>query len=131
MLSEQARAALETLRADLAEHPEHGDALRHHWRFGWRAGHAAAAGDLPTDARAAATTLGHELSAMDFSGGDITSLADLFGEAGGDVLFAWCAAHVWRRDTKMAPLLAAIANQTARWDQITPIARERVVEGPM
>ena len=51
--------------------------------------------------------------------------------AGGEVVFAWIAASVWRRDLALAPLLVAAREHEALRGRVATVARARVVEGPL
>src|SRR5690606_39610729 len=62
---------------------------------------------LPLDAKSAADTLEHSLPGLTRSQNGSTSLAELFNDSRGEVLFLWCEQSVERSDVKMAPLLAA------------------------
>ena len=63
---------------------------------------------------------------------EIDELGEVFSESSAEVLFAWCEASTWRRDARSAPLLsdASVRNRLPRAIAI-PIARARVVEGPL
>lgn len=45
-------------------------------------------------------------------------------------VFLWCAASTWRRDVRLVQLLEAAARSSYR-EQVSSVARGRVVEGPL
>jgi len=126
MLPPLAQGALSTLTVALAARPELEPALRGRWRPGGeRLG-----GDLPEDLRTAADLLGGSLPTLTQAEEDEAPLGELFHEAGGAVILAWCAASAWRRDARMASLLKSAAQSDFR-DRVPQAARARVVEGPL
>ena len=114
MLPPQLQSSLSTL-AVIATDPELAEAARVRWRAGGRGG-AVEPTKLPDAMRVAADELSAALPELTRADGD--ALAPLFADAGGEVLFAWCAASTWRRDASMARLLKEAAAQ--------PAFRERV-----
>jgi serine/threonine-protein kinase len=115
-----------TLAATLAAHPELEDAVRARWRPGERP-----ASGLPADARAAADRLAVELPALTLSDEGLTALGELLARPGGEILLSWCSASAWRRDTRVAPLLALAAAQPALRVRVSSVAGDRVVGGPL
>ncbi len=130
MLPEPAHAALATLTTLLAAQPELEGALRARWRSGGRAG-AARLAELPAEVRAAADVLGGALPALTQSDVDVAALDALFADPGGEILFSWCSASTWRRDTRMARLLARAVTHVDFRGRVAAVARDRVVEGPL
>jgi len=63
--------------------------------------------------------------------GDVNALGKLFAESAGEVLLLWCSATTWRRDTKLARLLALAGAEARLRDRVVAVARARVVEGPL
>jgi len=49
----------------------------------------------------------------------------------GDALLSWCADNAWRRDARMAPIVAAAATDARLSERVAAVARARVVEGPL
>jgi len=132
MLTAPAQEALATLTAAFSERSELVDAVRTRWRGGSRIAAGEQTADLPEDLRAAADLLAEALPAETQSPADIALLGELFAQPAGDVLFAWCAASTWRRDTHVARLLAIAAHPDGMHrDRVVAVARERVVEGPL
>src|SRR4051812_46953642 len=101
MLPAPAQEALSTLTAAFGERPELVETVRTRWRGGSRIAFDHA-NDLPEDVRAAADLLAEALPAETQTPSDIAMLGELFAQPAGDVLFAWCAASTWRRDTHIA-----------------------------
>ena len=128
----QVHEALTLVAASLGAKPELADALSAHFRRAGRLGAIEHAGaKLPDEIAAAAERLGAELPALTLSAGDVILLGKLFTESVGEVLLLWCAATTWRRDTRLAELLA-VAAAGDRWpERVVSVARARVVEGPL
>ncbi len=89
------------------------------------------AGELPEALRKAALTLADALPSHLGTEAGLEALQPLFGEPGGEVVFAWCAASAWRRDVELARFLGRVARVDAFRDRVAAIARERVVCGPL
>ncbi len=134
MVPTQAREAFSKLTAALAANPELENALRVRWHAGGRDGAAASTlrdADIADELRADADLLAELLPGLTHSPEDIAALGDLFEEPAGEVLFTWCSASAWRRDTHVARLLAKAAAQPTFRDRVDAVARHRVVEGPL
>jgi tRNA A-37 threonylcarbamoyl transferase component Bud32 len=128
----EARGALSTLTTALASHGELEQAVRDHWRlrnptrtFG------SAGGPLPNGLAAPAELLGRVLPLLTHSEGDVTALGALFSEPAGDTLLSWCAASTWRRDARLAGLLAVASAEPHLRARVEALARDRVVQGPL
>src|SRR5919205_899470 len=109
MVPTQAREAFSKLTAALAANPELENALRVRWHAGGRDGTAASTqrdAEMAEDLRADADLLAETLPGLTHSPEDIAALGELFEEPAGEVLFTWCSASAWRRDTQVARLLA-------------------------
>lgn len=126
MIPEQVQDALSTLAPALAGDASVLDAVRARWRAGGRS----ESGALPDDLRAAADRLAEALPEITTNAGS-AALSALFEDPRGEVLLAWCEAAVWRRDVRLAPLLAKARSNAAFRDRVTAAARDRVVEGPL
>ncbi|HEY4104321.1 MAG TPA: hypothetical protein VGM44_10535, partial [Polyangiaceae bacterium] len=132
MLSAQAHDALATLATSLTERPDLEEAVRGRWRARLRhAVKAQADQELPADVRKAADLLGTELHTLLQGNADIAEIGKVFAEPVGPVLLLWCYSSTWRRDTKMAALLAMAHSLPDFTDRVTEVARQRVVEGPL
>ena len=132
MLPANAQEALSTLTSAFNERPELVSAVRTRWRGGSRIAAGEEASELPEQLRAAADLLAEALPAETRAAADVAVLGELFAQPAGDVLFAWCAASTWRRDTHIARLLAIAAHPDGMHrDRVPAVARERVVEGPL
>ena len=128
MIPPKAQDALTLLAASLADRPDLVDAVRVRWLPGARK----ADGTLAADVRASADALGEVLPPLTQTEGDVVALGQLFkGDAAGEVLFAWCASSIWRRDARIARLLTLAAAQPGYRERVPPVARGRVVEGPL
>jgi eukaryotic-like serine/threonine-protein kinase len=103
-------------------------AVRARWRDAGRGG--APSSQLPKHLQSAADELAEVLPALTRSDDGIADLCELLVEPGGEVLFSWCAASTWRRDVRLAPLLATALRSEFR-DQALEVVRSRVVEGPL
>jgi serine/threonine-protein kinase len=124
MLPDHLQGALSTLAALIAEHPDLEEAMT----APWGAGGTPAASLLPDEARAAAELLGAELPAWSHA---TEASGALFAGPEGEVLLLWCTTVTWRRDVRLARLLAAAAGKPRLREQVTIAARARVVEGPL
>lgn len=122
MLPSQVQAAFATLTALIEQRPELADLLKTRWSAG-------AARDARVDELPAADLITSTLPALTQS--DSTGLGDLFDEPSGEVLWSWCASSMWRRDAKLAPLLAVAQGKEKFKDRVPELARARVVEGPL
>jgi serine/threonine-protein kinase len=122
MLSDQAKSALSKLGAAIEERADLADALRARWRAG---------GPVPDDLGSAADTLGAELAGQTHADEDAAALGELFAEPAGEVLLAWCAASTWRRDVRLAKLLATPSARARFGEKLTAVVRDRVIEGPL
>lgn len=127
MLPPQVQSALSTLAA-ITTDAELAEAARLRWRAG-KSGGPPGATKLTDAQRVAADELSASLPALTRTEGD--PLIRLFAEPDGEVLFAWCAASTWRRDTSMARLLSGAAAQATFRERVVTVARERVIEGPL
>src|SRR4051812_38207364 len=106
----QVREALTVLAASLAERPELEGALLGRLRRAGRLGAIQHVEEkLPDDVLAIVDRVGAELPPLTLVESESALLARLFSEPSGHVLFVWCAASTWRRDAKLAELLAAAA----------------------
>ncbi|HTQ48537.1 MAG TPA: serine/threonine-protein kinase [Polyangiaceae bacterium] len=131
MLSDKARDALATLTMAIDTLPELEEALGVRWRGGMReGGHFHPAVEITPEQRAAADVLAVELPGETRSEAGVERLAELLARPEGRIVLAWCRASAWRRDTRLAPLLGRAA-AAGMADLIMPVARDRVVEGPM
>jgi eukaryotic-like serine/threonine-protein kinase len=127
MIPDQVQAAFATLHALLEQRPELPDVLRRRWRVGGREGYVPRR--APDDELPAADVLADALPALTRNA--VPTLGEMFDLPTGEILFQWCAANTWRRDATFARLLE-IAKAKARFaDRVPPVARERVVEGPL
>ena len=132
MLPVPVRSAFSTINEALASEPALMEALRARWAAGGRARrgprvvHA-----LSAELATTVDLLEAELPTLSRSNDDIAALGKLFAEPAGEVLFTWCSASTWRRDTRLAPILTFAARETAFRDRVIAVARHRVVEGPM
>jgi serine/threonine-protein kinase len=122
-----AQEALLTLAGGLAERPS----LRRAVQSRWRAGADQSGADLPAEVRAAADLLRKALPALTQREAEIDELGKFFSGPAGEVLLLWCAASTWRRDARMAGILAFAVAQPALQAQAVAAARDRVVEGPL
>lgn len=141
--------AFEALAEPLTTRPEIASAARALWRAGGRPTAKVAAhldGELPLSVleptravlteplRDAALELSALLPMLTYDGEAVPELGALLSDPGdpnGTVLFAWMAASTWRRDTRLAPLLAIAATHAPFRDRVAAVARDRVVEGPL
>ncbi len=135
MLPAPAQRALSTLAAAVVT-PAVDEALRARWRSGGRNGSIArGAGELPEELCAAADQLAAALTVLTHMDTSVGALGALFSSAaaepGGEVLFSWCAASVWRRDVLMGRILSLASLQPAFRERVPAVARDRVVEGPL
>ena len=135
MLPAPAQRALSTLAAAV-DTPALDEALRARWRSGGRNGtFARAGGELPDSLCAAADQLAAALTVLTHMETTVAALGALFSpaatEPGGEILFSWCAASVWRRDVLMGRILSLASLQPAFRERVPGVARDRVVEGPL
>ncbi len=131
MLSDKAREALATLTAAVDSNPELEEALGVRWRGGMReGGHIHPAVEINVEQREAADVLAAELPGETRSDAGIAGLVETLAKPEGRILLTWIRASAWRRDTRIAPLLAKAA-AAGMAERMTPAARDRVVEGPM
>jgi eukaryotic-like serine/threonine-protein kinase len=135
MLPAPAQRALSTLAAAV-DTPALDEALRARWRAGGRNGTVArAGGELPNDLNAVADQLAAALTLLTHMETTVAALGALFSpaatEPGGEILFSWCAASVWRRDVLMGRILSLASLQPAFRERVPAVARDRVVEGPL
>jgi hypothetical protein len=132
MLPAEVNDALSTLALRLAGRPQTDEAVVGRWRAGRRSRATERPGvELPEDVRVATERLRLALPDLTRAEGGAAALGALFGEASGEVLFAWCAATTWRRDVELAQLLAAAASRPEFRDRVALVARDRVIEGPL
>src|SRR4051812_9052336 len=83
--------------------------------------------------------LGELVPALTRSADDLAALGALFAAAdgdaadarAGDAVLAWLSQNAWRADADLAPVLALAAAQPRFHDRVAPLARDRVVEGPL
>lgn len=131
MLSDKARDALATLTMAIDTSPELEEALGVRWRGGMReGGHSHPAVEITAEQRTAADVLAAELPAETRSDAGVANLLEVLARPEGRVLLAWLRASAWRRDTRLAGLIGRAA-AAGMADRIMPVARDRVVEGPM
>ncbi len=122
MLPEPVESALQSL-APVSTDPELRDAAKLRW---------AARPDpskLPAELRAPADALASALPELTHT--TPADLVMLFDGPHAEIIFAWCEASAWRRDSSLAPLLAAAVERPAFRERATKLARDRVVEGPL
>ena len=132
MFSVPVRGAFTKLNDALGGSSELGEAVRARPPVVHRARtHAPPARALSEDLTAVIDLLDAELPALTQSKEDAAALARLFAESEGEGLLSWCTASTWRRDVKLAPLLAAAAEHAAYRERVAGVARERVIEGPL
>jgi serine/threonine-protein kinase len=62
---------------------------------------------------------------------DLGALEPMLVEPGGDAILSWCSASLWRRDLRMAPLLARLVAHPELRERAVNVTRDRVVEGPL
>jgi len=125
MLPAAVQEAFSTLSAAFAR-PEVRDAVRARWR----ASSERLDAQLPEDLGVASDVLQSTLPTLTQRDGDVAVLGRLFAERASEVLFSWCTATTWRRDVRMAKLLALAAEAGFR-ERVVAVARERVLEGPL
>src|SRR5438094_8165477 len=109
--------------ASITSDAEIAEAARARW------GARADASKLPAALRGAADDLATALPALTQS--DPAAAVALLDGPDAEVVLAWCAASAWRRDTSMAPLLAAASARPAMHERVVAVARDRIVEGPL
>lgn len=126
MLAAEVQSALEALVA-ITTDADLREAARERWRSA--AGAKSDAEKLSAAQRKAADDLAAALPKLTQT--EPAALTALLDGALGEVVFAWCAASTWRRDTSMASFLAAAAALPAFRERATDVARERVIEGPL
>ncbi len=129
MLPEQVGNALATVAAHLTADAELADALTAWWRGDQDA-------PIPDELKPAADVV--DAALPDLTRADSTrpkdtpSLFDAIVEGPeGKALFIWCAASTWRRDVVFAPLLAKFAANARMRPRVAPVARDRVIAGPL
>jgi eukaryotic-like serine/threonine-protein kinase len=105
------------------------EAVLERWREGGRA--RPGEGALPEGARAAADRLTDALAPLLGAEEGPAALAPHLDGPGGAIVLAWCDAHVWRRDLKLARLLGLAAARPGLRGQAVGVARARVVGGPL
>jgi eukaryotic-like serine/threonine-protein kinase len=131
MLSAPVQGAFSRLTEVLANEPGLAEALRTRLRGGARAARGLAASTLTADVAAIVDILESELPTLTQSKDDAAALAKVFAGPAAEILFTWCAASTWRRDVRLAPLLAAAREMPDLRERAVEVARERVVDGPM
>ena len=131
MTSGPVQDALATLSNLLRDRAELESAVRTRWAVGDSKRAPDAEVDLPAGARTAADLLEQALPPLTWSDSNVASLGDLFGTPAGEALLVWCSASAWRRDVRIAPLLAAASSRPSTRDRVAAIARDRVVQGPL
>ncbi|NUP12061.1 MAG: serine/threonine protein kinase [Polyangiaceae bacterium] len=130
MLPQKVRDALSGLTQAFADNPDVEPAVVARWRAGSRRAGATSHADVSEDVRRLADTLSTELPAFTHHEAGSVALGEVLGGADARALFAWCSASTWRRDINLAPVLEAAARAFPE-DQLVPVARARVVEGPL
>lgn len=131
MLSEQAREALARLREVFVARPELEEAVALRWRAGSRrTSQVKSSVGLPQDVRAFADALAIALPGLTNDEAGAATFRQVLDGPNGGVLFLWCAASTWRRDVRLAKVLAIAAQSTFR-EHVPGVARSRLVEGPM
>ncbi len=131
MISSELQAALSTLATSLAGDTSLEEALRTRWRHTSAAGGASAGDGMTADIAAAADAVSSELPPLTWHEQVDAALVELMGETAGPLLLTWCSASAWRRDTRMAPILALAAAMPALAARVPGVASERVVAGPL
>ncbi len=131
MSIEAVREAFSALSERVGGNSELEHELASHWRSGARRGTDEKADDLlPEEARKLADKLTALMPELTDSWESVDALGESFDGPAGGLLFLWCAASTWRRDVRLARLLG-IAARAGYGEHVLPLARARVVEGPM
>ncbi|NUO53536.1 MAG: hypothetical protein HOV80_32190, partial [Polyangiaceae bacterium] len=130
MTIETVRDSLAALTEIVGENAELEQALANLWRRGARRNGEGAAAELSAKARELAETLATSIPALLESPEDVAQFGEIFDTTSGSLLFLWCAASTWRRDVRLAPLFEVAAHSSYA-GHLTPLARARVVEGPL
>src|SRR5689334_25325709 len=125
MLSDALAGALTLLGSSLAAQPKLEASLVSAWLP--RTTAQGAKPELASDIASAVARVTEELPAVTQSVAGITALAALFADERGLPLLAFCAASTFRRDVRLAPLLAAAAQQPFLAERVVAVARDRVV----
>ncbi|MDF2692226.1 MAG: Serine/threonine protein kinase [Labilithrix sp.] len=131
MLPVPVQGAFSRLTEAVGSDPKLIEALQARWGGGARHPRGRVANDLSADIGATLDLLETELPTLTQSKDDAAVLAKVFAGPSAEVLLAWCAASTWRRDVRLAPLLAAARELPEFHERAVAIARERVVDGPM
>ena len=132
MLSPQILDAFSLLADAISARPGAEEGVRARWLSSTHAPLGGAAEHkLEEDICAAADLIGDTLPALTRTDEGVKALGALFAEPASGVLVAWCAASVWRRDARLAGLLAMGAGRPRLREAIARVARDRVVEGPL
>ncbi|NUO49127.1 MAG: hypothetical protein HOV80_09750, partial [Polyangiaceae bacterium] len=114
----------------VGENAELEQALANLWRRGARRNGEGIAAELSAKARELAETLATSIPPLLESPEDVAQFGEIFDTSSGSLLFLWCAASTWRRDVRLAPLFEVAAHSSYA-GLLTPLARARVVEGPL
>jgi tRNA A-37 threonylcarbamoyl transferase component Bud32 len=126
MLPVPVQGAFGKLKEALGAQPDLIELLRARWAAGGRT-----SPELSADIVATLEMFEPELATLTQSTDDSAALGKLFGQDVGELLFAWCSASTWRRDVRLAPVLAAALEHEPFRERALAVARTRVVEGPM
>src|SRR5262245_9931451 len=123
MLPAHILEAFSTVAAFIADRPEHGAAVCTAWRAPVHGGAAVRPEvELSGEVALAVDLLEDALPALTRSDEDVPALGEVFRQPAGPVLLSWCSASTWRRDARLAPLLAIAAAQRGFLRQVTEIA---------
>src|SRR4051812_1471650 len=132
MLSAPAEEAFSNLAAELVGAPELEEAVRDRWRTRIRGSSSTVhEAELPERLRTAADLLAVELAAQTLHSDDVRALGARFATPQGALLLLWCYASTWRKDVRLAPLLAIAAAEPGYEERVAAVAHDRVVEGPL
>ena len=132
MLSPQVLEALSLLAAAFAEGPEQEAAARARWRSPTHApSHEGGDHGLSDELAVEADALSDAFPSLTREPEGAQAIGALLDGPVAPVVLAWCAASTWRRDVRLAGVLARGAKRGSHAAAIARIARDRVVEGPL
>jgi serine/threonine-protein kinase len=129
MLSDALAGALATLGSALSSQPELEAGLVA--SFLPRTAARGGAPDLPPEVASAVQRVADELPQVTLSDAGLEALAPLFADQRALPLLAWCGASTFKRDVRLATLLAAAARYDGLAERAVAVARDRVVAGPL